>query len=54
MLITAARQFILSVQGSAGTSQVSHWDDFREMLNMHLWQTISTEMLIWVKILAFR
>lgn len=30
MLITAARQFILSVQGSAGTSQVSHWDDFIE------------------------
>lgn len=30
MLITGARQFSLSVQGSAGTNQVSYWDDFRE------------------------
>lgn len=30
MLITEARQFSLSVQGSAGTSRVSHWDNFRE------------------------
>lgn len=30
MLITGARQFSLSVQGSAGTNQVSHWDNFRE------------------------
>lgn len=30
MLITGARQFSLSVQGSAGTNQVSHWDNFGE------------------------
>lgn len=30
MLITGACQFSLSVQGSAGTKQVSHWDNFRE------------------------
>lgn len=30
MLITGARQFSLSAQGSAGTNQVSHWDNFRE------------------------
>lgn len=30
MLIIEARQFSLSVQGSAGTNQVSHWDNFRE------------------------
>lgn len=30
MLIMDARQFSLSVQGSAGTNWVSHWDNFRE------------------------
>lgn len=30
MLITGARRFSLPVQGSAGTTQVSHWDNFGE------------------------
>lgn len=30
MLITEACQFSLSFQGSAGTKQVSHWDNFKE------------------------
>lgn len=46
MLIMDARQFSLSVQGSAGTNWVSHWDNFREMLNMHSQETINTAMLI--------